>query len=50
MLVKIGSAFIDPNEIAAIVPDREDIEQATQICITLRHGSSFWIDAPMDEA
>lgn len=54
MLIKIGSALIDPNEIAAIVPDREDgltdIEQATQICITLRHGSSFWIDAPMDEA
>lgn len=54
MLVKIGSAFIDPNEIAAIVPDREDgltgIEQATQICITLRQGGSFWIDAPMDEA
>ena len=54
MLVKIGSAFIDPNEIAAIVPYREDgltdIGQATQICITLRQGGGFWIDAPMDEA
>ncbi|MDO4989315.1 MAG: hypothetical protein Q4E45_02305 [Eubacteriales bacterium] len=54
MLIKIGSAFIDPAEIAAITPDREDglteLEQATQICITLKHGGSFWIDATMDEA
>ena len=54
MLIKIGSAFIDPEEIAAITPDRGDGQDAyqssTQICITLRHGGSFWIDAPMDEA
>lgn len=54
MLVKIGSAFIDPTEIAAVMPDREDglteLELATQICITLKQGGSFWLDATMDEA
>lgn len=54
MLIKIGNALIDPAEIAAITPDRDETlapyEASTQICITLRHGGSFWIDAPMDEA
>lgn len=54
MLVKIGNAFIDPAEIAAIAQYREggltEYEKATQICITLRHGGSFWIDASMDDA
>lgn len=54
MLVKIGSAFIDPMEIAAVMPDREDglteLELATKICVTLKQGGSFWLDATMDEA
>ena len=45
MLVKIGRAFIDPMEIAAVMPDRVDglteLELATQICVTLKQGGSF---------
>lgn len=54
MLIKIGSAYVDPAEIAAIEPDRDDslqaFERAQQICVTLKQGPSFWIDATMDEA
>ena len=54
MLIKIGSAFVDPAEIAAIEPDRDDslqaFERAQQICVTLKQGPSFWTDATMDEA
>lgn len=54
MLVKIGSAWIDPEEIAMILPDQpvEDWtpEDSQNICVQLRHGSSMWIRATMDEA
>lgn len=54
MLIKIGTAYVDPLEISAIQPDRDvslpDYERAQQICITLKEGPSFWIDASMDEA
>lgn len=54
MLIKIGSAFVDPTEIAAIEPDRDDslqaYERAQQICIILKQGGSFRADATMDEA
>lgn len=54
MLIKIGSALIDPEEIAAIVPDMDETvpayEKATHIRMDFRHGGSVWIDATMDEA
>ncbi len=54
MLIKIGSAYVDPAEIAAIEPDRDDslqaYERAQQVCIILKQGGSFWADATMDEA
>lgn len=54
MLIKIGNALVDPFEIAAIAPDRDeclsDYEKAVLIRIELRHGGSIWIDATMDEA
>ena len=54
MLVKIGSAWIDPEEIAMILPDQpvEDWtpEDSQNICVHLRHGDSMWIRATMDEA
>lgn len=54
MLIKIGTAYVDPSEISAIQPDRDNslpvYERAPQICITLKEGPSFWIDASMDEA
>lgn len=54
MLIKIGDAWIDPEEIAMILPDQpvEDWtpEDSQNICVQLRHGSSMWIRATMDEA
>lgn len=54
MLVKIGSAFLDPTEIAAFMPadvyDLYDSDNSTHVCIVLRRGGSFWIEATMDEA
>ena len=54
MLIKIGSAYVDPAEIAAIEPDRDDslpdYERAKQIYVALKSGPSFWVDATMDEA
>ena len=54
MLIKIGSALVDPEEIAAIVPDMDETvpayEKATHIRMDFRHGGSVWIDATMDEA
>lgn len=54
MLIKIGSALIDPEEIAAIVPDMDETvpayEKATHIRMDFKHGGSVWIDATMDEA
>jgi len=49
MLVKIGSAWIDPEEITAIsLPS--DTKDPTKIIVTLRQGVSVWPDATMDEA
>ena len=54
MLIKIGSALIDPDEIAAISPYSDEtlsaIEKATHVCIVFKQGESLWIDATMDEA
>ena len=54
MLIKIGSAYVDPAEIAAIEPARDDslpdYERARQIYVALKSGPSFWVDATMDEA
>lgn len=54
MLVKIGSAWVDPEEITMILPDQpvEDWtpEDSQNICVQLRHGNSMWIRATMDEA
>lgn len=48
MLIKIGSALIDPNEIIAIKPYPDD--DCVKICVILRNAFSFLIDATMDEA
>lgn len=54
MLIKIGNALVDPNEIAVIQPDRNerlsDYDKSTHILIELRNGGSIWIEASMDEA
>ena len=54
MLIKIGSALIDPDEIAAISPYSDEalsaLEKATHVCIVFKRGESLWIDATMDEA
>ncbi len=54
MLIKIGSALIDPDEIAAVSPYSDEtlsaLEKATHVCIVFKHGESLWIDATMDEA
>lgn len=54
MLIKIGNALVDPNEIAVIQPDRNerlsDYDKSTRILIELRNGGSIWIEASMDEA
>lgn len=54
MLIKIGSALIDPEEIAAISPYRDesmsDVEKSTHVCVVFKRNDSLWIDATMDEA
>lgn len=53
MLIKIGGCFVDPLEIAMIVADHDTQVGALpvpHICVHLRHGSSTWIQATMDEA
>lgn len=54
MLIKIGSALIDPEEIAAVSPYSDEtlsaLEKATHVCIVFKQGESLWIDATMDEA
>lgn len=47
MLIKIGSALIDPNEIIAIKPYPDD---CVKICVILRNTFSILTDASMDEA
>ena len=52
MLIKIGSALIDPDEIAAISPYSDEtlsaLEKATHVCIVFKQGESLWIDATME--
>lgn len=51
MLIKIGDAWIDPQEIAMINDSYDShLEVQPQICIHLRHGSGTWIHSTMDEA
>lgn len=51
MLVKIGDAWIDPEEIAMINDSYDShLEVQPLICIHLRHGSGTWIHSTMDEA
>lgn len=47
MLIKIGSALIDPSEIVAIKPYPDD---CLKICVILRNTFSILTDASMDEA
>ena len=46
MLIKIGSALIDPEEIIAIKPYPDDF---VKICVILRNTLSILTDASMDE-
>lgn len=54
MLIKIGSALIDPEEIVAIMPDLGEKamthEEGPHIRIDFKSGGSVWIDSTMDEA
>ena len=51
MLIKIGDAWVDPEEIAMINDSYDShLEAQPQICIHLRHGSGTWIHSTMDEA
>lgn len=48
MLIKIGAAFLDPDEIQTVTPDRN--EEHKQICVGLKGGLICWIEGTMDEA
>lgn len=54
MLIKIGNAFIDPAEIAAVTGERGSSSfpdaAVHRLFIYLRCGDACWIDATMDEA
>ena len=50
MLIKIGNALVDPDEIAVIQPVQNEQSKSTHILIELRNGGSTWIEAAMDEA
>lgn len=56
MLIKIGDAWVDPNEITLIRDCTEELceglpgQPHPQVYIHLRHGASAWISATMDEA
>lgn len=54
MLIKIGSALIDPEEVVAILPGLEErafeYESAPNIRMDFRSGGSVLVDATMDEA
>lgn len=51
MLIKIGDAWIDPEEISMINDSYDShLVAQPQICIHLRHGSGTWIHSTMDEA
>lgn len=51
MLIKIGNAWVDPEEIAMVVDSYDShLEIHPQICIHLRNGSGTWIHSTLDEA
>ena len=51
MLIKIGDAWVDPEEIAMINDSYDShLEIHPQICIHLRNGSGNWIHSTLDEA
>ena len=54
MLIKIGSALVDPEEIVAIKPYPDGhfdcCDQSVLIDIILRNSTSFLTDSTMDEA
>ena len=51
MLIKIGDAWVDPEEIAMINDSYDShLEIHPQICIHLRNGSGTWIHSTLDEA
>ena len=54
MLIKIGSALVDPCEIVAISKPMNDyfydLEEEAMVRIEFRSGSNIWVDATMDEA
>lgn len=51
MLIKIGNAWIDPGEIAGIIPEKvPGYEDPQSIMINFRQGGALWISATMDEA
>ena len=51
MLIKIGDAWVDPEEIAMINDSYDShLEIHPLICIHLRNGSGTWIHSTLDEA
>ena len=51
MLIKIGDAWVDPEEIALIKASNDPLfETYPQIRICLRNGSGTWIHSTLDEA
>lgn len=51
MLIKIGDAWVDPEEIAMVCDSYDShLEIHPLICIHLRNGSGTWIHSTLDEA
>ena len=48
MLIRIGNALIDPEEVQTITPDRN--EGSGQILVGFKGGCSCWIEGTMEEA
>lgn len=49
MLIKIGNAWVDPQEIAAFFPTA-DLPSTPKIGIILHSGGNVWAESTMDEA
>jgi hypothetical protein len=49
MLIKIGNAWVDPQEIAAFFPTA-DLPSTPKIGIILHSGGNVWTESTMDEA
>ena len=49
MLIKIGDAWVDPQEIAAFFPTA-DLPSTPKIGIILHSGGNVWAESTMDEA